>query len=391
PVQWVPIPRDRDQAFVRFDGLMLVIARGTAPQLVKFGHGYPGMLGLTWNGRDLDRRLLVSLERATFDSVASDLQGRLTDAVIEGAVANLPPSYLPLDSARLASALKARRDGLLDAAGRYHRHLAGEVDIHATDAAELVVAERQEGGVTELTIASRTAEGAFGEPYFRRRFDRRETGEMRIFLHGGDDRVTVRGEGGGGIRLRVIGGGGADQVVDSSRTGPVKLYASGDGDSVLPGRGVAISRKPYAPAKPAQRDWGNRWLSQIWFSSGPDIGAFFGTGLLYTRYGFRKDPFAKRYRLRAGYATGASTVRGEFFGEWRRENSGITATLLARGSGIEVLRFYDYGNETSSAGPSEFFRVNQTDFLLAPGLSIPLAPRLRFSLGPRVRYSSTDF
>ena len=108
PVRWVPIPRDRDQAFAKYDGLLLTIARGTAPQLVKFGPHYPGMLGLTWNGRDLDRRHLVGLGWPVWDSIATELKSRLTDQAIESAVAQLPPAYLPLDSARLATALKSR-------------------------------------------------------------------------------------------------------------------------------------------------------------------------------------------------------------------------------------------------------------------------------------------
>ena len=387
PHRWVPIPRDRDQAFVRYDGILLTVARGTAPQLVKFGPHYPPMLGLTWNGRDLDRHYLVSVEQPVYDSIAADLQSHLTNEVIESAVAHLPAAHLALDSARLASALKSRRDELPTAARRYYQHLAHEVDIQATDAPEIVQVERTDDGHAEITIA----EGDEADsPYFRRRFDRKETSEVRIYLRGGDDRVVIRGAG-GGPRIRVIGGGGQDAVADSANGGSVAFYAQGKGDSVLPGRHVSISRKPYAPPHTAQRDWGNRWLSLIYVSSGPDIGLLAGGGVTYTRYGFRKDPFAHRYRLRAGYSTGASTVRADLTGEWHRVNSPVTLRLLARASGIDVVRFHGFGNETSAAGPSEFYRVNQTDYSLAPSISVPLARHVEFSVGPRFRYSSTNF
>src|SRR6476661_1739209 len=52
---WEPIPSDRDQALVRYDGFLLHVARErAAPQFVKFGGNIP-VAGLTWNGRDLDR------------------------------------------------------------------------------------------------------------------------------------------------------------------------------------------------------------------------------------------------------------------------------------------------------------------------------------------------
>jgi hypothetical protein len=387
PTRWVPIPRDRDQAFVRYDGFLLAVARGTAPQLVKFGPHYPGMLGLTWNGRDLDRHYLVGLEQSVYDSIAADLQSHLTNQVIESAVAHLPRPHLALDSAHLANALKSRRDDLPKAARRYYRHLSGEVDVQATDAPETVVVERTDDGHAEITIAE---SDKADRPYFRRRFDRAETSEVRIHLHGGDDRVVIRGTS-GGPQIRVLGGGGQDAVADSARGGSVTFYANGKGDSVLPGRHVSLSTKPYAPPDTALRDWGNRWLSLLWLTSGPDIGVFAGAGVTYTKYGFRKDPFAERYRLRAGYATGASTVRADLTGEWHRVNSPVTVQLLARASGIDVVRFHGFGNETSSAGPSEFYRVNETSYLLATSIVLPLARDIELSVGPRLRYSSTHF
>ncbi|MBA3521688.1 MAG: hypothetical protein H0T90_04185 [Gemmatimonadales bacterium] len=380
PARWVAIPRDRDQAFARYDGLLLSVARGTAPQLVKFGPRYPGMLGLTWNGRDLDRRFLVGLERPVWDSVATELRARLTDEVIESAVSRLPAAYLPLDSTRLATALKQRRDRLPEAAARFYRHLAREVDVHTSDLDEAVVVQRVDERVTEVTVLP---------GLFHRRFDRGETDDIRLYLHGGDDSVIVRG-GGEGPRLRIIGGGGDDRVADSSSGGRVNFYATDPGDLVLGGRDVAVGRKRYRPADPAQRDWGQRWLSQAWFSSGPDVGFLLGTGVTLTRYGFRQDPFAQRYRLRAGYATGASTVGAELTGEWHWPNSTRRAGLLIRGTGIDVLRFHGFGNENSSEGASEFYRVNQASFTVAPSLTLPLAPRVELSFSPLLKYSSTD-
>jgi len=51
------------------------------------------MSGLTWNSIDIDRRLLSGLEASAFDSVAVDLAGRLTDAVIDSAVQAMPSEY----------------------------------------------------------------------------------------------------------------------------------------------------------------------------------------------------------------------------------------------------------------------------------------------------------
>ncbi|HEY7612387.1 MAG TPA: hypothetical protein VH764_05300 [Gemmatimonadales bacterium] len=390
PHRWVPIPRDRDQAFARYDGWLLVVARASAPQLVKFGPKYAGMLGQTWNGRDLDRRFLVELGREDWDSVATALQSRLTDSVIEAAAARLPPSYIPLDSARLADALKARRDELPDAAGKYYRHLAGEVDVHGTDRDEIATVNRVNDRFTEISLAQVDEKGNTEQPYFTRRFDHNDTKEVRLLLQGGADRVQVRGEGGGGVRIRILPGKGADAVVDSSRGGRVELYPDEPEDSVLPGRDVKVVRKRYAPPDTAVRHWGDRWLSVTWLAAGPDIGIFGGTGVSFTRYGFQRDPFAERYRLRAGWATGANTGRADFSATWIPKNSRLRARVYGRASGIEVLRFHGFGNEVPADGDDEFFRVGQIDLMLAPSLGLPVG-RAELTAGPVLRYSDTDF
>ncbi|HEY7505219.1 MAG TPA: hypothetical protein VH700_14035 [Gemmatimonadales bacterium] len=389
PRHWVPIPRDRDQAFARYDGLLLKVARANAPQLVKFGPKYAGPLGQNWNGRFLDRRFLVSLERKDWDSIATALQSRLTDSVIEAAAARLPASYLPIDSTRLANALKARRDELPEAAGKFYRLLAGEVDIHGTDRDEVVTVHRLDGRFTEVSLAAVGENGKLEDPYFTRRFDHDETKEVRLMLHGGADRVEVKGEGGGGVRVRVLPGKGTDVVVDSSRGGRVKLYAAEPADSALPGHDIDVDRKPYAPRDTAQRDWGSRWLSVTWLAISPDVGLFIGTGALHTRYGFHRDPYAERYRVRAGWSTAAMSGKVDFAGTWIRENSKVRGRLLARLSGIEVLNFHGFGNETDAEGDDEFFEVEQLDLSVAPAIGVPVGDA-ELTVGPLFRYFDTD-
>jgi hypothetical protein len=186
--RWTPIPRDRDQAFARFDGLLLSLARLSAPQLVEFSPTYPSMVGLTWNARVLDRRLLSGLERPAWDSAAAALQKLLTDSVIDAAVERLPPELKPANAAWLGGALKHRRDQLPLAARRFYRLLAADADVYGSDQGELVEAVHSAPGILDLTIYP--AGGQSAPPLFHRRFDRAETGEIRLYLHGGDDAVS---------------------------------------------------------------------------------------------------------------------------------------------------------------------------------------------------------
>src|SRR5439155_1409441 len=82
--------------------------------------------------------------------------------------------------------------------------------------------------------------------------------------------------------------------------------------------------------------------------------------------------------------------RVEYEGEFRRSNSAVFTSLFGRASGIEILRFYGFGNETSNAGPDQSYKARQDQLVLEPSVGVFLTPRLTLSLGPRVKYAKTD-
>ena len=392
---WVPIPEDRDQAFVRFDGLLLSFARTTAPQLVNFGDKYPNILGLTWNGRELDRRFLVELEADVWDAVVSELQARLTDAVIDSAVAHMPLAFRRIDGMRMAHALKRRRDRLGEAAESFYNLLAREVAIHGTDAPEMVSVERHEDRSVTVTVVPAASTGPEDAPFFRRRFLPDETTEIRVYLHGGDDRVAIRGDGSGTV-FKVIGGAGDDLLADSSRAGGVRFYTD-DADRVEGPNQVRVDRRSFVlppkkkPTDLPPRDWGKLYRGIPWASFSPDLGLFVGGGAYRIRYGFRHLPFASRVQSRVGYSTGGKTGRFDLSVQLHRSNSRVRAELQTRVSGLEVLRFHGLGNESVLTGPDndQYYRVNHTQYLVAPTLVVPLSAATEFSAGPTLRYSNT--
>src|SRR5690606_3968255 len=392
PRTWQPVPLDRDQAFAKYDGFLLGIGRQAGvPQLTNYGRAYSGMLGATWNGRDLDRRFLVGLEQPVWDSVAGLLVAALSDSVIAEAVRALPREHHALVGPTLEQWIVARRDGLPKAARRYYRLLAGEVDVHATSGSDRALVSRLPDGTVELTV---TAVGD-SVPYLTRQLHPKETRELRVFLKGGDDTAMVRGVG-GGPKIRLLGGEGNDRLVDSSGGGSLHFYDDPAGPTRTVGLSAPVNRSTWSPpsgsspSEPPPRDWGIRRQYLLWGSAGPDLGLFLGGGYAVTRYGFRQLPFAHRHRIRAGFATGATAFRVDYLGEFHRENSGLTAQLAARVSEIEVIRFHGFGNETRARGSDEFYRVTQHQYRVAPALMLSLTPRLRFTIGPELTYVSTD-
>src|SRR5437868_401435 len=87
---WLPVPRDRDQAFSRFDKIAPAVGEYYTKQLASFRTKYPSIEKLTYAGRFTDRRFLVRLGRADWEAVTAEIGSKITDAVISQAVHQLP-------------------------------------------------------------------------------------------------------------------------------------------------------------------------------------------------------------------------------------------------------------------------------------------------------------
>lgn len=387
---WQPIPRDRDWAFPRHDGWLVWLAGFYYPQIVGFGDRYPSVFRLTWAGHVLDRRLLADLERPVWDSVAAAVQARLTDSVIDAAVHHLPPEYYATSGPELGRALRARRDALPEVASRFYRLLAREVDVHATDEADAAEIERLDAG----RVAVRMSAG--GRTSYARTFAARETHEIRLYLHGGEDRVVLRGTAADGPLLRVIGGGGDDALMDSARAGETHFYDHRGRNRFVRGTGTSVHRGDYdqPPADSVSlarpQDWGSRTVPLVWMSLAPQVGLLGGGGVMHTRYGFRRFPYRSRLTFRAAYAASAATFRADVTGEFRGVVAPFIAELHVRVSGIEVVRFFGFGNETAAPAPDDFYNVRQHQYIVAPSLRLPVSRAVRLSLGPVVQYARTD-
>jgi outer membrane protein assembly factor BamA len=120
------------------------------------------------------------------------------------------------------------------------------------------------------------------------------------------------------------------------------------------------------------------------------VGFFFGGGLVRYDFGFRKRPYRSRVGVRVGYATEADAFRAEFDGEFRRVSSRVRTNLFVRASGIEVLRFFGYGNETQRTGDDFFYRVPQQQYLVQPSISFPAGARGSITLGPVLKVAHTN-
>src|SRR5207249_442603 len=107
---------------------------------------------------------------------------------------------------------------LRNASDFFYHNLSKYVDIHLSDKPEYVEVKRLDNRRLEVTAYRRDkkSDGPKGEPVYHRMFDTDETKEVRIYLHGGDDKAIVTGDVGASLTVRIDGGEGDDELIDES-------------------------------------------------------------------------------------------------------------------------------------------------------------------------------
>lgn len=397
---WEPIPRDRDNAFNDNRGLISSVARGFVHFLVTFGPEYASVERYHRHPAELDRLLLTSLSRAEWDSTATWLRSRLTDDVIQAAARRLPPEYQPRERDRLAAALRARRDALPEIAREFYELMAREPDVHTTDAAERAEITRLPDGGVDVVVHA--PGDAAGHPYFRRRFARGETREVRVYLHGGDDQTVVRGASpGGAVLVRVIGGGGDDKFLDESSAGGGRrtvFYDDRGSNEFAPGREAKVDEHSFTLTQgaalignaPPPRDWGaGSSLFVPWATWQLNVGPVIGVGPKWTRYGFRRQPHAESLWLRGLYAPFESGFGVEGHYDRHITNRPAFVAFDARGTDFEVVRFHGFGND-SPDDPDRDAYEGQTQVRASIAYVAMPARGLTLSFGPVAKWTDPD-
>ncbi|MBO6523058.1 MAG: BamA/TamA family outer membrane protein [Balneolaceae bacterium] len=395
-----PIPRDRDVAFMKMDGIIPTLAKyGPFFQYQNFGGSYNSLVGLNYNSLAQTRRFTNQLTKEEWLAIAEKMQDELTDEVIVDAINQMPEEVQNEIGEFMTRALQSRRENLVQVTEKYYTMLSGVVSVPASNKRERFVVEVLDDQQTIVQVYKLSGEGNLREKYFERTFKKNETKEVRLYGLGGDDEFIFNGEQKSSIKLLISGGPGDDEYIDYSPDQVVskKLVGifetkTGNDYEVSGKTHLHLTDNPIENYYDYQKDfiW-NRYYPGYFFNYNNDEGIFIGGGPKILRNGFRKFPAVTHY-LRVNYApqSGAANIRysGKWFDRVGKWDLGMESAFLFPKS---YRNFFGLGNETSlDDRGSKFYRARLTRVMMEPSLTQNINQSLSVTIGNRLSITEVD-
>ena len=359
------IPRDRDQTYTRFDGLLVSLLSSTPAvgYLQSFDFTIKDVSTFNFLARHLDRRFLNELSRSAWIETAKELQRSLTDAVIENAVRQMPPEVFPVSGAVIIAKLKSRRDHLVEYANDYYSTLAKEVDVPGSKQNEIFEVSNM-GGNVKVEVFN-----TGHRLLYRRIFIPAETKEIRIYGIDGNDRYAINGP--GATTIRIIGGPRKDEYTYVGNKGKVLVYDDRENTFNTGGKArlhlssdSAIHKYNYTEYKVT----GGGIKPALNYNVEDRL--YVSLGYRIEKQKWRKDPFASRQDfsvnyslLQKAFSTQYKGTVNQFIGKW---NLG----LLANYDAVRDVYFVGVGNNTVKTFiDKKFFKMRSREINTALSLS----------------------
>ncbi len=394
-----PVPRDRDQPFSKWDGLVPAVARLGVPflkQLRPYSGDVSNVKWLNYHSKYFDATFLSQADWSVWEREALHLQKAITDEVIDRAMHDFPREIQPLDTAWIAHRLRQRKQNLPDIARRFYLLQAKSVDVVGTEDHDFFLVERLDDEHTRVRVYdSNKAGNRKGEPRFDRTFLTSETKEIRLYGLDQEDHFHITGKVNRGPLVRCVGGLDDDTFRDESSVKGLlhktHFYDSRSGNHMFPGSEAAV-RTTNDPVMNTydRRSWDyehNFGMGLPFLLANPDDGLSIGGAYVRTLYGFHRSPYAQRHSLFGSYAfeTASTELRyqAEFIRAIRRWDLLATVHLQTP---LYTRNFYGFGNDSPNWLEDEqfdddFVRVRQERYGFYPALRRNLANNLSITLG----------
>lgn len=374
-VVYKPIPRDRDQAFSKYDGnaFKIIMNIPAIRHMKTFKDDIKSVKWLSMEPYPLDLIFLKGATEEQWMEQAKYIQEHLTDQDIDNAFSNLPKEVQDETIADIQRKLKARKTKLETYASQYYDVLQKKVPLAGTVNPDKFVITKT-GNSVNVKQYKLDKKKENPELVFEKTYDDSKTKELWIYGLEDDDIYEVSGDGRPKMNIRLIGGYNHDTytIADGKK---VKIYDFKSQNNTYNTTGATknISDDYNTNTYNYKHPKYNFFAGYPNANFNPDDGVILGVVASYTVNNFIRDPYTQRHSLRANVytATGGFNLgyRGIFkkaIGSW---DAGIDALYTTP---FFARTFFGLGNETEydkEAVDRDYNRVRISQFKFAPSVS----------------------
>ena len=374
--EFMPIPRDRDNAFPRFDGKVIPFINWFVPNSRNW-ETYDGNVDnvkwLNLSGNKLDRTLLTSYGPEVWVEEAKVIQKSITPQVIENAFSRLPLAVQDETSEYIKESLKQRLTTLTKTAEDYAAYLNKIVAVTGTEKDDIFTITRLANGDTKVEV-KRILSDEKNELFYSRIFNDSLTNEVWVYGLGDDDVFVVEGEENPKTKLRIIGGYGEDTFKIENKK-KVKLY---DWEH------EKIKIENFKPKTLLTNNYKTNTFHFRYFEPNTNVlvpslgfrtddGMFLGGYNTYTQQGIDGNSFRQQHKVSANYyfkfkaaEISYSGIYGSVFPGWNFEMDAYFA------NDRYVSNFFGFGNETVNNEDTldrDYYRGRTRIFKASAGLA----------------------
>ena len=353
-----PIPRDRDQAFSKYDGTLISLMTRAIPGLRKMQSYDEDLRSVKWFATSpyhLDLTLITASGWEEWEKQAKYLQEGISDADIEKAFAVIPDEIKGETIADIKTKLKGRRGNLMKIAKAYFTYLNSFGVVTGTQKSDDFKITRLPDGKTTIKIDRKDL------GILNRTFSNDITKEIWIYGLDGKDSFVVDGDGDHTIKIRIIGGKKND-TYDFKNTKNVKLYDYKSKENTI----VNKSSRKWLVDDYKINNYDHRKVKYSFkqllplIAFNPDDGLKIGALSKYTFYGLQRNPFTYRHSISAAYYTSTAgfdlSYKGEFSNIFHHWNFGIEGLYTSPNF---AENFFGFGNETEYDADAEDLDFNR--------------------------------
>lgn len=359
---YVPIPRDRDQAFFYSDGLIVkYVSQRRIPFLKGLRYNIRDINELNMVAKDFDRLYMNNIDEPAWNRVTSEFTARLTDDRITAAIRKMPPEIFAISGQKIVNKLIHRNRQLKTESLKYYRFLSKEVDVLGSNEQEKFQVSAQNDSL-KLTVFSYRKNADTNFVMYQRVFDQRVTKEIRLYGFNGDDKFEIDSSVHSRIKIRMIGGRGNDSFLVYSKLRTYVYDNIIDTNNLVSAGGTRKHFKDDPNINEYQIRHFNYPITRyprLVFALNPDDGFMVGTGFWATRYGFRKEPYASDHHFTALYSVTRKALQLRYHGEKVDAIGSTDVVVNAQLSNPVLNNFFGFGNSTvmDETKPISFYRV----------------------------------